>query len=319
MLPPLLCYLSGNEAVAPEWQGWQLARIAGGHNNILFRATGHGHDVAVKFTRRDERDRAGREYYGLLAIQPLGIAPQPLLLDRDGYPQPVVVQAWLDGEVRAAPPADDAAWLRLLDHLAAIHASAPASDKIGRAALTFTSAEPLRERALGGLRRVPEPARSGDLCELERRIAGATSPTWPEPQLAFCRVDPNTLNFVRRPGAWASVDWENSGWGDPAFELADLLAHPAYLDVPPARREWAIDAYCALRQDFALGERACVYYALMLADWAGFFARKSFEVVQGHERKERLVKRPPEWYAALRPKAERYLALGLSACAAPLR
>jgi aminoglycoside phosphotransferase (APT) family kinase protein len=310
LLAPLLRYLADGQP-AVEWQGWRLARIGGGHNNILFRATGHGLDLAVKWARRDERDRAGREFRALTALRGRGIAPEPLLLDRDTFSLSVTVQTWLDGEVRAEPPADDAAWLRLVEHLATVHESAPTDEGIAPAVLTFTSVGPLRERALNGLRLVPEAARSGELRELERRLAAATLPSWPEPALAFCRVDPNTLNFVRRPGPWASVDWENSGWGDPAFELADLLAHPAYLGVTPDRREWTIDAYCALRDDFAIAERARAYYALMLADWAGFFARKAYEVAHGDESNERLVRRPPEWYAALRPNAERYLEAAL--------
>jgi hypothetical protein len=39
---------------------------------------------------------------------------------------------------------------------------------------------------------------------------------------------------MRRAGAWASVDWENSGWGDAAFEIADMMTHPAYVTVPAA-------------------------------------------------------------------------------------
>jgi hypothetical protein len=34
------------------------------------------------------------------------------------------------------------------------------------------------------------------------------------------RCDNNLRNFVRRPGCWASVDWEYGGWGDPAFDAA---------------------------------------------------------------------------------------------------
>ena len=85
----------------------------------------------------------------------------------------------------------------------------------------------------------------------------------PAPQLALCRVDPNTLNFVRRPNTWASVDWENAGWGDPAFEIADLITHPAYADVPPERWGWLIDAYCAHCGDPSGATRIRVYRLLM--------------------------------------------------------
>ncbi len=57
-------------------------------------------------------------------------------------------------------------------------------------------------------------------------------------------MDPNILNFVRLPHGWASVDWENSGWGDPAFELADLMAHPADTSVSPEAWTEILDMYC---------------------------------------------------------------------------
>jgi hypothetical protein len=60
---------------------------------------------------------------------------------------------------------------------------------------------------------------------------------------------PNIRNFIRRAGGWASVDWENSGWGDPAFEIADLMTHPVYAAVPPERWEWLIAVYCTARGD----------------------------------------------------------------------
>src|SRR3954469_9309531 len=107
---PLLDHL-GRSALPADgaWREWRITRVAGAGNNLLFRATSSTHDLAIKFTIRDARDRAGREYTSLLAPQRGGlpIAPAPLWLDRDRYAQPVVVQTWLEGTVLAAPPDDD--------------------------------------------------------------------------------------------------------------------------------------------------------------------------------------------------------------------
>src|SRR5829696_8910504 len=108
---PLLDQLGSSAAIADgEWRDWQIARVAGAGNNLLFRATSGAHDLAIKFTIRDARDRAGREYTALLALQQAGlaVAAVPLWLDRDSYAQPVVVQSWLEGAVLRAPPEDDA-------------------------------------------------------------------------------------------------------------------------------------------------------------------------------------------------------------------
>src|SRR6478736_319694 len=104
---PLLDHLGRSTAVADgEWRDWQITRVAGAGNNLLYRATNITNDLAIKFTIRDERNRAGREYAALLALQQAGlaIAPEPLWLDRDSYAQPVVVQGWLAGTALAAPP-----------------------------------------------------------------------------------------------------------------------------------------------------------------------------------------------------------------------
>src|SRR6185295_4315285 len=114
-------------------------------------------------------------------------------------------------------------------------------------------------------------------------------------------------NMIRRPGDWASVDWENSGWGDPAFELADAMAHPAYAGVSGARWEWAIDVYCRLVGDPAAATRIATYYPLMLAWWAARLARMLYEVPRGLDR--RLVERPHGWEEEMRGKYKHYLEL----------
>jgi hypothetical protein len=98
-LLPLVDYLAAGGAQAGEWRGWRITRVAGAGNNLLYRATGDRHDLAIKFTIRDDRDRAGREYHALLALEQVGlaIAPAPLWLERERYAQPVVVQTWLAG------------------------------------------------------------------------------------------------------------------------------------------------------------------------------------------------------------------------------
>lgn len=132
-------------------------------------------------------------------------------------------------------------------------------------------------------------------------------PTWSAPRVAFCRCDPNILNLVRRPAGWISVDWENSGWGDPAFEIADLMTHPAYLSVPEERWEWVTKLYCRLTDDPTASERIPTYRALMLVWWAAYFARIHHELTHGLARGRRLSERPAAWGAAAGKRYELYL------------
>jgi aminoglycoside phosphotransferase (APT) family kinase protein len=301
-----------------EQGGWHIVRIMGGHNNIVYRALGEHGDYAAKFTRRDGRDRAGREDTALRLLheQRLDIAPSPIWFDRDRYAQPVVVQTWLPGPVCNAPPPDDAGWMRLLAHYATLHTIVPGATALPvlPAALTFTTAATCHVRTRASLARIAPEQTTDRLRTMAEQLDRLDLPSWPEPALTFCRVDPNTPNFVRRVGPWASVDWENSGWGDPAFEIADLLAHPAYLGVSDARKTWAITTYAALRADKTFILRARTYYVLLLADWAAYFARASGQPAAGRD-PARLVPRPDEWHAGIAERARIYLDLALAALA----
>jgi len=313
---PLLDHL-GRSAAGPdgEWRDWRITRVAGAGNNLLYRVSSATLDLAIKFTIRDERDRAGREHAALLALQQAGlsIAPAPLWLDRDSYTQPVVVQRWLAGTVLAAPPAGDDEWQRVLDHYFAIHTLTPSASSVALppAVLNMSSVADGLDRIRQQLAYIPAPEQPAALHELLHNVEAARLPDWPAPRLALCRVDPNTLNFVRRPGDWASVDWENSGWGDPAYEIADLITHPAYAGVPAERWEWMISAYCARRGDPSAAPRIRVYHRLMLIWWVARLARTLYEVPRGGD--QRLVTRPAGWMEDMRAKYESYLDLARAA------
>ena len=44
-------------------------------------------------------------------------------------------------------------------------------------------------------------------------------------ELCFSRGDPNLTNYLWSDGGVVLVDWENSGYNDPAIELADFAEH----------------------------------------------------------------------------------------------
>jgi aminoglycoside phosphotransferase (APT) family kinase protein len=293
------------------WQSWRIQRIEGGQNNLLYHADGPGGDLAVKFTIRDRRDRAGREYVALRALRAAGlaIAPDPVLLDRTRYSQPVVVQSWLAGEVSGAPPATDDEWLALLGHYVAHHTITPSTCavRLRRAVLNLRNAAEGRREIRRQLRAIPQPDQPAEARGLLRQLEGLAFPTWPAPPAALCRTDPNIRNFVRRGGGWASVDWENSGWGDPAFEIADTLSHPTFLDVPAARRDWAIATYCELRQDAGAETRIRTYYPLMLVWWVARLARLRRDLSHGQD--QRLAAWPEGWLDEVQAKYARYLEL----------
>lgn len=217
-----------------------------------------------------------------------------------------------------APPALEEDWRALVDHYAALHALTPEKVALDlpAAVLTMRSAADGNRRLDELLARLPPAAWPATLRDLIARLERIRFPDWPASRSVFCRCDPNTRNFIRRPGQWASVDWENSGWGDPAYELADLLTHPAYGAVLPARRDWLIEAYCAARADPGLAPRIRVYRLLCLVWWVARFACYLYEWPRGLDR--RLAARPANWRAETQAKYDRYLGLATAALREPL-
>jgi thiamine kinase-like enzyme len=308
----LLEYLAGTGCDGgTTWEGWRITRIAGGRNNLVYRARGSGGDLAIKFAVPDECDRAGREYGALTVLRQAGlsVAPEPVLLDRGSYAQPVVVQSWLDGEVNDEPPATTAEWHRLLEHLAFVHTVTPdkTSLNLKKSRLHASSAMEAKEVVQRQVARIPERRQDPGLQALLERLQAAQFPDWPVPPVALCRLDNNITNYVRRPGLWASVDWEYSGWGDPAFDVANLLTHVAYMEVPTSRWEAFAAVYCSLVPDATAFLRIQAYCQILLVWWVARLACYLYELPRGLDR--RLADWPAGWQEDIGARYRYYLQL----------
>ena len=299
------------------WQNWRIRHVGGGMNGRLFRATGPAGDVAVKFAIRDERDRAGREWAALsmLAGKSATLAPRPLLLERDRYAHQVIVQSWLDGESTDATPADDAAWEALCRHLLEVHSlpMSPVHPAIRPVVLSVTSASDALRAISFQHSCMPRTDWSQAVNDLVDQALSLTWPRWPSPPLCFCRGDPNIRNFIRRPLSWASVDWEYSGWGDPAFEIADFLAHAAHVTWPRRQKSLLVNLYCARSGDTTIRERIPVYETLMLVWWTLRLGRLLPEARSGAD--TRLAGLSHYWYEEKLELQQQYLQLAAAALA----
>lgn len=317
MVRPLLDYLARAERRADgRWDIWEIVNIDGGRNNRLYRASCDLGDLVVKFTIRDARDRAGREFNALTALRQAGLhlAPVPVLLDRDSYVQPVVVQTWLEGEVDNAVPATDAAWERILRHLIAVHTVTPEHVSVSLRPGTLCAYNVREGRAMIAehTAHIPPEARPKALREVLRHFEAAELPAWAEKHISLVRLDNNIRNYIRRPGPWLSVDWENSGWGDPAFDVANLMTHAAYLDVPASRWAWVAARYCELADDANTGDTSVAvriqsYRTIMTVWWVVRMARYLYEIPRGYD--ARLVEWSDEWLVEMQMKYERYVGL----------
>jgi hypothetical protein len=215
ILRPLLDHLAagigstGEQPADHTWQGWRITRIGGGANNLLYHITGgaagHGGagDLAVKFTMRDGRDRAGHEHGALRALEEAGLdlAPRALLLDRERYRQPVVVQTWLPGESSDRVPETEGEWLALIEHLVQVHAVTPArvSVRLDPPTLDARTATQALDNVHAQVARLPPEAQPDSLRHVLRRMEAAELPAWPAAPLGLCRCDNNLRNYVRIP------------------------------------------------------------------------------------------------------------------------
>jgi hypothetical protein len=316
-------------ALAACWRGWQITLVGGGRNGRVFHVTGEQPDgasdgradLAVKLTARDRFDRAGREYHALLALTEAGleIAPQPILLERERLANPVVVMTWLEGAVADDPPTTDDDWRRLVEHLATIHRVTPQTTMIDFPESVLSMHSPADGLAAihREVDRIPGSDWPPALRAVMERLESYPFPSWPPPPIALRRGDPNIRNIVQRPGPWASVDWEYSGWSDPGMEVADLIAHAAYLDVPAERWAWVTRLYAGLVTDPDVTRRISVYTALMYGFWVGRLGRMLYEIPRGLD--DRLAPWPNGWLDHVQRNYERYVDLAnraLDRCAA---
>lgn len=316
-LPSLLNYLAQNPPAEPHiWQEWYVERIFGGQNNLLYHANHPCGDVAVKLTQIDERNRAMREFNTLLVLQEAGlqIAPRPLALDVENeYGRQIVVQSWLEGEVNATPPQSEAEWSLFLDHLLRTHTVLPKDTAVHLPSATLSAAHPdqvlffLRQR----IAQLPAAAITDTLRQLMAKLETKQYPDWPPVQTTLIHCDCNPRNFVRRPSGWLSVDWENSGWGDPALEVADVMAHAGMMTVPLDYWPQFAQVYADRCGDKTAVSRVWAYYPLLLTYWVAIFSKGMYDLAHDVPH-ERLAPRPLDWAQMMPIKYNHYLNLAQS-------
>jgi len=295
-----------HDAGVDDWvgDGVTVRRVNGGFNNALYRVSLDGQSYACKLCVADGRRRAAREHgaFRLLHAAGLDLAPQPLWLDESCavLPFPTVVYHWLPGRSLDSPPTprqlaallegyqnihalrqqDYAqsgildAWFHWLDfepYLAELH---DFLDQYGAwLALTEPDGQDLRDRL----------AWLVDGC-VQALTTTDVDPSRESVPLCLCRVDPNLANCV-----WGEdeqlrwVDWEYSGWGDPALDLAELRWHAALAGQREAQI-WLRDNYRRPADDPHFDERVAVWDRLLSTRWPFLVLRVLWSVYNGPDR-----------------------------------
>jgi aminoglycoside phosphotransferase (APT) family kinase protein len=324
----------------PDRTPVRVERGSQGFNNAAYRVAVKGDSFACKLFVADERRRAEREWAALCAAQASGelLAPVPVAFAAEGpLPQPAIVSRWAEGTPLSAAPLAAGQLDELVAALARIHRLRPAAGQEFLAAWHQPDnyeeylaeargfLDPVRVWAAGVAGQTRDlPAWVADLPELlpqieetldnaerQAQAAGSTAGSLTEP--ALVRVDGNLDNVLRQAdGRLIFVDWEYSGWGDPAFDLAELRWHPRALYIAQPAWEAALNAYPAPAGDAGFRSRLATYSRLLPAWWVTRSVLYLLEGIGQTQGRKRLVRLPSRVFRQLRGQLDGYLvALGL--------
>jgi aminoglycoside phosphotransferase (APT) family kinase protein len=288
-----------------------VRRVTGGNNNALYQIVVGQENYACKLCVRDFRRRADQEYGTLSLLQTAGLdlAPQPICLD-DGcayVPYPAVVYRWLAG-TPLSPPLTQSQLAAILDSIQQLHTLHPGNFQTDLADSWFhwfdwdlyiqemhTLFETYR---LWLTASQPDGKALGDrlvrLIEACGQVVRSTkvSPAREHVIRCLCRVDPNLANSVwATDGRLRWVDWEYSGWGDPALDLVELCWHAALSQLSPEQQRWLRENYRRPADDTEFDERVFVWDHIIATRWCFLILRHLWSQYNGPDR-VRLTQQP---------------------------
>jgi aminoglycoside phosphotransferase (APT) family kinase protein len=265
-------------------------------NNSLFRVQVAGETYACKLFVVDERRRAYREWAALNQVWRggLSLAPRPVAYLPDGpLPVPAVIYGWVDGVSLTHEPLTADFLVELVNTLWRIHRVplAPAPEVLtafhqpSRFTDYLTEIQTNTEQIrawVGQTNAKPQllAHRIADLAELLPALVEALRLAEAAigdarlddicPADSLIRVDGNLDNILRGADKRLTfVDWEYSGLGDPAYDLAELRWHPAAWDLPGEWWDAALAAYAPLPGDSSFAQRLALFNRLLPIWWVG--------------------------------------------------
>jgi len=317
----------------------RIERGSQGLNNNLYRVR-LGRDVyACKLFIVDEQQRARREWTALRSLQEaqLQAAPEPIAYAPDGpLPQPTIVYRWISGKKLTKGGVTDDDLTTLIANLNQIHQTQAAPNTRPLVAwhqpADFANYLAEIQAFVGRIRAwatdsrfVPNdlPAWATDpptwlpLFEKALRLAKnaiAQADTRGEcSHKALVWGDGNLDNVIRNEQEQLIfLNWESSGWGDPAYDLARLRWHPRASEISQTRWQAALNTYVPHPGDRYFRERLAVYSQLLPVWWVGRSALHLLEGARQAQSRQRLAMMPSRMYKSVRVQLGNYLvALGL--------
>ncbi len=289
-------------------RGVIVQRVLGGANNAMYRVCVDDKDYAVKLCVVDERRRAWREYAALELFERLSldIAPKPVLLDESSslFPYPIVAYRWVNGEplnsvvtqdqlvalVRSIQQThsirpDDVKDTNLLDatfHHFDLNWYLSELQEFFSKYAEWLSARVEDQGTHARLKRLVESC----IRRVSRAQVDVSRSCIP---LRFCHVDSNLANVIWDHShhlRW--VDWEYSGWGDPALELSEFQWHMGVDALTERQRRWLRENYRRPVNDGDFEKRLAVWDRILVTRWTLLTARWLWSAYYGPDR-ERLT------------------------------
>ncbi len=242
------------------------------------RAAGR-HFIAKEYLKPDELETApAREFQALHRLAELDIAPRPIFYD-PGL-APVVVYEFMAGEMWNRQRPSPAQLGQLAALFAQLHSISTEGLWTSRAYEQTLAARKMGIKAsfqgyAAWAETAPHLQPLVEICDgllLKYDLIAQELADY-RPPLTFCRLDSRFANVIARPGGRLGlVDWEDSGLGDPALDLADLRMAANQEDLlDGVGWEALIRPYLATRasQDPTLERRLKLYVGILAIFWWG--------------------------------------------------
>ena len=316
----------GEQADSWTERGVTVRRVTGGANNAVYWVEADGEHFACKLCVDDGRQRARREYGALRLMRAVGLdlAPEPLWLDErcSVVPYPAVAYRWLRGTPLGLNPTRQqlAALVDSIQRLHDIEPGAAGGVELCDAWFHWFDFAPYLDELKTFLTEygawlVSADAQGGQLLRRLTRlvedcsvfVAGSQAdPSREVVPLRLCRVDPSLANALWcDDGRLRWIDWEYSGWGDPALDLADLRWHATLDGLSSAEHDRLRDSYRRPTGDSGFDERLAVWDRLIATRWAFLILRWLWSAREGPDR-ERLTQ-PENDGTELRTRLVRFI------------
>lgn len=240
-----------------------------GSDNLLWRVSSRGTEAVIKLFLDAGQARNRRQFDAHTLFAEQGLAPAPLWYDQrpEGVARPVNVYTWVEG----TPLTAEANALAALAHaVAAIHSMD------GREVARF-SPHPytlaffwrIEQASIASVKQWLDQAALPAVASLYEQLTAAATqvveqalPLWASAAAVPVHGDLQLEHAWITPQGICLVDWEQSGLGDPALEIARFLHHSRTLVTGDRLATW-VDTYLATVQIAGLEQRIAAYNCLL--------------------------------------------------------